>query len=43
MRVFGSTRFSPDILRMSSSPAIACITTPELRNSSALKNACVTR
>ncbi len=33
----------PDILRISRCPSMPCITTPLLRNSSALKNACVTR
>ena len=43
MLVFGRTFFRPDICRRSRCPSIACITTPELRNSKALKNACVTR
>ena len=41
--VIGITLRSPPILRMSVSPARACITAPAPRNISALKKACVTR
>ena len=43
MRVLGNWCFSPLIFRRSRWPFIACITTPDDRNSSALKKACVTR
>ena len=42
-KVTGMYFCSPPIRRMSCSPAIACITDPLPRKSSALKNACVIR